>query len=218
MSIFENLRLLIVSFIKAVKKLLRKLLLLIVSFIKAVKILPGRSTNGNLLLGIVIVILIIVLIPKKGGWDDWNIYESSQYGITIKYPKRWEIENLENPITGELVNFLSPKQSEKDDFQEKVTTKFYKFSGTANELNKSVIEEIKNTLPGVKIVNKGEITLADKKGNQLIYTDEKGGLKNMQFFTLKGDYVYEMIYTAKIDDYDQFVETAETIIQSLEIH
>jgi eukaryotic-like serine/threonine-protein kinase len=214
-SIFEKLRLLIVSFIKAVKKLLRKLRLLIVSFIKAVKILPGRFTNGNLLLGIVIVILIIFLIPKN---DDWNIYENSQYGITIKYPKRWEIENLENPITGELVNFLSPKQSDKDDFQEKVTTKVYKFSGTADELNKSVIEETKNTLPGVEIVDKGTTTLANKPGNQLIYIDEKGGLKNMQFLTLKGDKAYTITYTAKIDDYDEFVETAEMIIKSLEIH
>jgi len=201
--------------LQAVKKLLRKLLLLIVSFIKAVKILPGRSTNGNLLLGIVIVILIIFLIPKK---DDWNVYENSQYGITIKYPKRWEIENLENPITGELVNFLSPKQSEKDDFQEKVTTKVYKFSGTADELNKSVIEETKNTLPGVEIVDKGTTTLANKPGNQLIYIDEKGGFKNMQVVTLKGNNVYAITYTAKIDDYDEFVETAEMIIKSLKIN
>jgi eukaryotic-like serine/threonine-protein kinase len=168
------------------------------------------------LLGITIVIgLIIFLISKM---DDWNVYENSQYAITIKYPKTWERQDLENPITGELVNFLSPKQSDKDDFQEKVTTRVYKFSGTADELNKSVIAEIKNTLPGVKIVDKGTTTLANKTGNQLIYTDKKGRLKNMQVVTLKGDNVYAITYTAKIDDYDEFVETAEMIIKSLEIN
>ena len=40
----------------------------------------------------------------------------------------------------------------------------------------------------------------------------------MQVVTLKGDNVYTMTYTAKIDDYDEFVETAETIIKSLEIN
>ncbi|MFM5946048.1 MAG: hypothetical protein ACKO87_03875 [Dolichospermum sp.] len=39
----------------------------------------------------------------------------------------------------------------------------------------------------------------------------------MQFVTLRGDQAYTITYTAKIDDYDQFVETAEMMIKSLEI-
>jgi len=181
------------------------------------KLLPQKKNiDWKLLLGIAIVMgLIIFLIPKK---DDLNVYENSQYGIKVKYPKTWEREDLENPMTGEVVTFLSPKQSEADNFQEKVTTRVYKFSGTLDELKKSAIEEIRNTLPGVKTVDKGKITIANKTGNQLIYTDEKGGLKNMQFLTLKGDKAYTIIYTAKIDDYDQFVETAEMIIKSMEIN
>jgi len=40
----------------------------------------------------------------------------------------------------------------------------------------------------------------------------------MQFLTLKGDNAYTITYTAKIDDYDHFVKTAEGIIKSLEIN
>ena len=43
-------------------------------------------------------------------------------------------------------------------------------------------------------------------------------LKNMQVVTLKGDHAYTITYTAKVDDYDQFVETADKMINSLEIN
>ncbi|WP_347239072.1 protein kinase [Sphaerospermopsis sp. FACHB-1094] len=57
-------------------------------------------------LGIVTVIsLIMFLIPK----NDFNLYENSQYGIKVKYPKNWERQDLENPILGEVVTFISPK-------------------------------------------------------------------------------------------------------------
>ncbi len=170
------------------------------------------------LLGITIVIgLIIFLISKK---DDWNVYKNSQYAITIKYPKTWERRDLENPITAEIVTFISPKQSDKDNFQEKVTISIDKFSGKLDDLQKSSIQEIHNTVSGVKIVDESVTTLANKEASQLVFTGKNGKdiLKNIQVVTLKGDQAYTITYTAKVDDYDQFVETANKMINSLEIN
>ena len=187
--------------------------------LQAVKKLLPQPIDWKLLLGLVMTIFIsltILVITKK---DDWNGYENSQYGIKIKYPKTWERQDLENPITAEIVTFISPKQSDKDNFQEKVTISVDKFSGTLDDLQKSSIQEINNTVSGANIVDKSVTTLANKEASQLVFTGKNGQdiLKNMQFVTLRGDQAYTITYTAKIDDYDQFVETAEMMIKSLEI-
>ncbi|MFM6021538.1 MAG: protein kinase domain-containing protein [Dolichospermum sp.] len=187
--------------------------------LQAVKKLLPQPIGWKLLLGLVMTIFIsltILVITKK---DDWNGYENSQYGIKIKYPKTWERQDLENPITAEVVTFISPKQSDKDNFQEKVTISVDKFSGTLDDLQKSSIQEINNTVSGANIVDKSVTTLANKEASQLVFTGKNGQdiLKNMQFVTLRGDQAYTITYTAKIDDYDQFVETAEMMIKSLEI-
>ncbi|MFN9614891.1 MAG: protein kinase domain-containing protein [Dolichospermum sp.] len=187
--------------------------------LQAVKKLLPQPIDWKLLLGLVMTIFIsltILVITKK---DDWNGYENSQYGIKIKYPKTWERQGLENPITAEVVTFISPKQNDKDNFQEKVTISVDKFSGRLDDLQKSSIQEINNTVSGAKILDKSVTTLANKEASQLVFTGKNGQdiLKNMQVVTLKGDKAYTITYTAKIDDYDQFVETADKMINSLEI-
>lgn len=187
--------------------------------LQAVKKLLPQPIDWKLLLGLVMTIFIsltILVITKK---DDWNGYENSQYGIKIKYPKTWERQDLENPITAEVVTFISPKQSDKDNFQEKVTISVDKFSGRLDDWQKSSIQEINNTVSGAKIVDKSVTTLANKEASKLVFTGKNGEdiLKNIQVVTLKGDQAYTITYTAKIDDYDQFVETAEMMIKSLEI-
>ncbi|MFN5953001.1 MAG: protein kinase domain-containing protein [Dolichospermum sp.] len=188
--------------------------------LQAVKKLLPQPIDWKLLLGLgmtIFISLTILVITKK---DDWNGYENSQYGIKIKYPKTWERQGLENPITAEVVTFISPKQNDKDNFQEKVTISVDKFSGRLDDLQKSSIQEINNTVSGVKMVDKSVTTLANKEANKLVFMGKNGKdiLKNMQVVTLKGDQAYTITYTAKIDDYDQFVETAEMMINSLEIN
>ncbi|MFO5476243.1 MAG: protein kinase domain-containing protein, partial [Dolichospermum sp.] len=160
--------------------------------LQAVKKLLPQPIDWKLLLGLVMTIFIsltILVITKK---DDFNVYENSQYGIKIKYPKTWERQDLENPITAEVVTFISPKQSDKDNFQEKVTISVDKFSGTLDDLQKSSIQEINNTVSGAKILDKSVTTLANKEASQLVFTGKNGQdiLKNMQVVTLKGDKAY----------------------------
>ncbi|OBQ10015.1 serine/threonine-protein kinase [Anabaena sp. AL09] len=187
--------------------------------LQAVKKLLPQSLDWKLLLGLVMTIFIsltILVITKK---DDFNVYENSQYGIKVRYPKTWERQDLENPITAEVVTFISPKQSDKDNFQEKVTISVDKFSGRLDDWQKSSIQEINNTVSGAKIVDKSVTNLANKEASKLVFTGKNGKdiLKNMQVVTLKGDQAYTITYTAKIDNYDQFLETADKMINSLEI-
>ena len=188
--------------------------------LQAVKKLLPQPIDWKLLVGLgttIFISLTILVITKK---DDFNVYENSQYGIKVRYPKTWERQDLENPITAEVVTFISPQQSDTDNFQEKVTISIDKFSGRLDDLQKSSIQEINNTVSGAKIVDKSVTTLANKEASKLVFTGKNGKdiLKNMQVVTLRGDQAYTITYTAKIDDYDQSVETADKMINSLEIN
>ncbi len=77
--------------------------------------------------GIVISVIILIIgrvtqCPENPERKDLLVYENSQYGIRIKYPQDWAREDLDNVITKELVNFVAPKQSNVDNFLEKLTT------------------------------------------------------------------------------------------------
>jgi eukaryotic-like serine/threonine-protein kinase len=164
-----------------------------------------------------VVVLLSQLITPASKFLN---YENSSYGIKIKYPESWARQDVANPVTGELVIFLSPKQSDSDKFQEKLTISTETLSSTLDESKNLFIKEIKNSLSGANIVDTSEITLANKRANKLVFTGSNGEnrLKNLQVWTLKGDQAYVITYTATIDDYDKFVQTAETMIKSFEIN
>ncbi|MFN4876421.1 MAG: protein kinase domain-containing protein, partial [Aphanizomenon sp.] len=70
--------------------------------LQAVKKLLPQPIDWKLLVGLgmtIFISLTIFFITKK---DDFNIYENFQYGIKVKYPKTWERQDLENPITAEV--------------------------------------------------------------------------------------------------------------------
>ncbi|MDF5728791.1 MAG: hypothetical protein PUP92_12385 [Rhizonema sp. PD38] len=93
--------------------------------------------------------IIGLLVDTLSGYSKWVIptpdfltYNNPNLGIKMKYPENWERLDINNPITGEVVAFLSPKQSDTDNFQEKVTITVEDFSGTLNEYSDLSIQEI----------------------------------------------------------------------------
>jgi serine/threonine-protein kinase len=174
-------------------------------------------------LGIVAVLASVVVAIRPGQEPEKFIpYENSNYSIKIKYPVKWQQQRKEIYVAGvtEVVTFISPKQSDTDKFQEKVNIDIEEFSGTLADSKKLFIDEIKNTLPDAQIINTSSTTLAFKPANQIIYTGQDGEshLKNLQVWTLKGNKAYVITYTAAIDDYDKFINTANEMINSFEIH
>lgn len=140
-------------------------------------------------------------------------------GLKIKHPQTWNSPDINNPTTGEKVTFISPKQTEADKFQEKVTVSVQDFSGRLEEFSNLSIKEINNNMSKAKIVSLSETFIAKKPGKELVFTGINGenSLRNLQVFTLKGDKAYVIIYTAEKDSYEKFLPTAETMIKSFEI-
>lgn len=194
-----------------------------VSFLKLYKqksittILP-KFVIGLVTLGVsaAIILLVFKVIPRS---NKFLTYKNLTYGIQIKYPDTWQRQDIENPVTKELVTFLSPQQSNTDIFQEKLTISVENFSGTLKESTNLFINDINNYLPEAKIVKKIPTTLANKPAQQLIFTGKSAGksIKILQTWTLKGDRAYIITYTAITDDYENFINIVETIMKSLKI-
>jgi len=180
---------------------------------------PPRNLLIELPLAALLVTIVILLFQFITPKENLLNYENPSYGIKIKYPQNWEMQNINNPITGEVVAFLSPKQGNANKSPEKLTISVEDFSGTLDEFSNSSIKDIKNHMTDAKIVNRSSAILSHKLANQLVFTgkDEGSRLKNLQVFTLKADKAYVITYTAEIDNYDDFIQKADSMIKSFEI-
>ncbi len=180
-------------------------------------------TRRNLLIELpisaILVIIVILLSQLLTPKENLLNYENSTLGIKIKYPQSWEMQNINNPITGEVVAFLSPKRRNENKLPEKLTISVEDFSGTLDEFSNSSIKDIKNHMTEAKIINKSSTILSHKLANQVVFTgkDEGSRLKNLQVFTLKADKAYVITYTAEIDSYDEFIQKADSMNKSYEI-
>ncbi|GCL36440.1 TPR repeat-containing serine/threonine protein kinase [Sphaerospermopsis reniformis] len=198
-------------------------------------VVVALNKNSNSLIQVLLVVIpliiftiiatsTIIFIPKMiTQRENFLPYENKKYGIKIiKYPESWSPPDIENPVTGEFVTFLSPKQKNGDQFQERLTISVEeKFYGTLEEFTNSNKKEIKNSLVNANILEESQTTLSNRLATKLVYSGQAEGynfsFKNMQIVTLKGDRVYKVTYTAKIDDYEHFLKTAESMIKSLKI-
>ncbi|MBW4625035.1 MAG: protein kinase [Brasilonema octagenarum HA4186-MV1] len=181
---------------------------------------PKKLFIASGIAAVLAISIVFIYIFKPSKSEKFLPYEDSNFGIKIKYPQSWERQDINNAITGEVVTFLSPKQSDADKFQEKLTISVEAFSGTLEEFNDSIINENNKNISKAKNIQSNDSSLANKPGKRLVFTGNNGenSLQNLQIFTLKGGKAYIITYTAEKDNYDEFIETAETMMKSFEIH
>lgn len=143
-------------------------------------------------------------------------YENSNHGIKLEHPKKWTIQEKLDSWQPE-VNFVSPKENDADNFQEKVTVaienlsqplsiKEYAAKVTAQiEVDHTIIESAKKT------------NFANKEGREIIYQEKNGNKKRREVWMIKNQKVYIATYTAEEEKFDKFAKQANKIIQSVKI-
>ncbi|MEO0840281.1 MAG: protein kinase [Cyanobacteria bacterium J06643_5] len=153
--------------------------------------------------------------------ENFSNYQQSSLGITIKYPPDWQRQDIDNFITKEVVAFLPPQSSDKDNFREKVILSIEDYSGSLEQSRNDFTKEINQTVTAAEIIKTNSTTLAFKPAYQIIYTwqDEENNLdlKNLQIWTLQGNKAYILTYTAQKDNYDKFMPIVEKMIKTFEI-
>lgn len=143
-------------------------------------------------------------------------YENSNYGIKLEHPKKWSIQEKLDSLHPE-VNFISPQETDADNFQERVTVaienlsqplsiKEYAAKATAQiEIANTIIESAKQT------------NFANKEGREIIYQEKNGNKKRREVWMIKNQQVYIATYTAEEEKFDKFAKQADKIIKSVNI-
>ena len=150
-------------------------------------------------------------------------YENHAYGIKIKYPQDWQLQEVRNPISGTIAIFL-PEKSESENFHTELIIEVENLKKLMSlaEYTTSSIDEITQFLAKAKILDSHPATLAKRQAHKVIYTgkDEQKNLnlKSMQIWMLKNDKAYVITYTAEESKYANFLKPVEGVmIESFEI-
>ena len=150
-------------------------------------------------------------------------YSNSEYQFALKYPDIWSWQQIDDPITGEIVVFASPKETDADLFAEKVHIAVEYLSSeptTLEDYSQSVLSRIKDTSDSnIEQYEDFETKIDNSPARMVIYSRTEGSLqlRQLEAFTIKDDRVYIAIYTAERAKFSKFYPTVEKIIDSWEI-
>ena len=149
-------------------------------------------------------------------------YQSSTHQFKIKYPEKWEKQESQNTLISDVVVFLAPKKNSTDSFQEQITVSIEDLPKpmSLDEYNQSSINSIKNNFNDVKILEENAKSFAKKPGHTVIFDAQDGqkATKIMQTWTLMNNKAYVLTYTAEKSEYSEYINTAEAMMNSLEIN
>ncbi len=184
------------------------------SFLRKSFIGLGIATAATL------IAFLFIFIPRNNTLEDYN---NTVYGIRIKYPANWEKTGTPDRITGNVVKFISPKETETDSYLENVNLIIQDLPENRTELEQFTnfyVDEIQQSDANTKILEQGQTQLRNQPAYQVISTLEEEGVKiqRLQVWMVKNNKAYIMTYTADVAKYSEYLPTAQTMINSLEIN
>ncbi len=198
-----------------------------------IKIAPPISQTKKIaLVGLAVTILSItvlkipqirqiVSVPAHSQTDieEFLIYQNPTDGIKMKYPKTWRKQEI--GTFGDVAKFLSPLKSGSNTFQAQVTIEMENLKQPISlaEYTNSKVNEITQYLTNARIHDSRSTTLANQPAHEVVYSgkQEQYSVKRRAVWLLKNNKAYIITYTADESQYDDFLKTAQEMINSLEI-
>ncbi|NES87118.1 MAG: hypothetical protein F6K10_40595 [Moorea sp. SIO2B7] len=145
------------------------------------------------------------------------VYEDDNEGIKLKYPQDWQAIKGD-PIRGEVAKFVSPKESSSDIFQENILLSVeIPDSTNLDDYTNNTVLVISKQLTN-DVVSPRKTTLGSLEGRLVVYTQKEGllRLKKQQLWTMRGNRVYVITYSAEEGKYADFEAIATQVIDSFE--
>lgn len=157
---------------------------------------------------------------RTRGSRTYLTYESEANGFSIDYPDEWEVsERASMPGT---TTFITPLQGGGDTFRENVTIVVQGVPAdatTLDEFTEMALAQGRELIPRFMVLESRSATLAGNPAQQVVYTGLQGerDLRWLQMWTLVGDQVYILTYTAEEDEFTAFRSVVQQMITSMEI-
>ncbi|MGD1834509.1 MAG: hypothetical protein ACPKQO_02165 [Nitrososphaeraceae archaeon] len=183
---------------------------------------------------------ILQIFAQEMNGDDNEInsqklstYENNPYGFEIKYPSNMEIieenfltssyqqilnlfleEKYKVPILSIAVYFPFPNENSLDDFLPRIIKEISnpKFENVNKTI--TILKNESSTLglqPAHKIEYYSDITIKSNNKTQTVET------KNLDIWSYINDIIYEVEYSGSEEKYDEYLSSAEKIIDSFRV-
>ncbi|BAZ46670.1 serine/threonine protein kinase [Chondrocystis sp. NIES-4102] len=171
----------------------------------------------------IIALFILFLGINNRGYRDFASYVNEDYQFQLKYPQNWSYQELSDPITGGVVVFTSPLETDADLFLENVYITVEDLSSkstTLEEYTKIIFARIQQEKGNeIEVYQDRKTKIAKFPARRIIYSRQEEGilLRQMETFTIRNNQVYIAIYTAERAKFSKFLDTAEKIVNSWEI-
>jgi eukaryotic-like serine/threonine-protein kinase len=166
------------------------------------------------------VVSNVISEPNK---STWQVYRDKQQKFRIKYYPTWQIDSVNNLLSGEAIGLVSPLQDKGDRFRERISVRTENLSDPNINLDsytKSAIAEISRFYRNAKIIESTRSQLTRQPANIIVYTgtNDRGiEVKNLEIWTVANGIAHIITYQAEPDRYYSFLQTAMTTINSFEI-
>ena len=177
-----------------------------------------------LTLPFIVAAVIIFIGIGRNSYKDFINYKNINYQFEVKYPPSWSRRELDDPITGGIVVFSSPLETNSDLFLERVyiTVEYLSPDNpiTLEEYTQAVFERVKQAKGSdIEVHQDRKARISQSPARMVVYSREEDGLqlRQMETFTIKNNQVYIAIYTAERAKFSKFLDTAKKIINSWEI-
>jgi len=157
--------------------------------------------------------------PTRGS-RTYLSYESEANAFSINYPEEWEVSERES-MPGTTV-FVAPLQGEDDTFRENVTVVVQSLpagTSTLDEFTELALSQGQEYIPQFTVRESRPTTLGGSPAQEVVYTGLQGEreLRWLQLWTLAGDQVYILTYTAEELGFTAFRSVVQQMIRSMEI-
>ena len=160
--------------------------------------------------------IIVNYVIQENFLKRYESYENSNYGIKLEHPKKWSIQEKVDSLHPE-VNFISPQETDADNFQEKVTVAIENLSQPLSIKEYAAKATAQIELANTIIESAEKINFANKEGREIIYQEKDGNKKRREVWMIKNQKVYIATYTAEEEKFDKFAKQADKIIKSVNI-
>ncbi len=157
---------------------------------------------------------------EKDELEDYTLYKNEEWDFEIYYPEDWEKEIVFDEIEGIQAYFTSPEQGPADDFQESVflmvgePDPYTDFDEYATD-TVAMMEADEAT----EMIKFSKETISGYPAYKLVYAQSSdwGEYQSLEHFLNTGDTWALISYTAKKDQYSEFLDEVEIMVDSFEI-
>ena len=164
------------------------------------------------------ILFLIVNLSVFGQSSEWNSLNEKDY--SIQYPDKWEL-NKSGQMGTSFIMF-SQLTSENDQFKENVNLIIQDLTGHNIDLNQYVEiseSQIKTMITDGNIISSNRIKNKETEFQRVIYTGKQGvlNLKFEQYYWVQNNKAYVLTLTCEINEFNDFKDIGEKILDSFKI-